>query len=85
MAVKIPDPLRRRIEHFASQFEFYEYAAAQVKYKTKDTVKLSGVEFHLLDALDTGKDKTKDLGQQTRNGLSVRALMTLLVFVKAMA
>ena len=85
MAVKIPDPLRRRIEHFASQFEFYEYAAAQVEYKTKDTVKLSGVEFHLLDALDTGKDKTKDLGQQTRNGLSVRALMTLLVFVKAMA
>ena len=48
-------------------------------------MKLSGIEFHQLDALDTGKDKTKDLGQQTRNGLSVRALMTLLVFVKAMA
>jgi MoxR-like ATPase len=85
LAVKLPDPLRRRIEHFASQFEFYEYAAAQVEYKTKDTVKLSGVEFHQLDALDTGKDKAKDLGQQTRNGLSVRALMTTLVFVKAMA
>jgi MoxR-like ATPase len=84
-AVKLPDPLRRRIEHFASQFEFYEYAAAQIEYKTKDTVKLSGVEFHQLDALDTGKDKAKDLGQQTRNGLSVRALMTTLVFVKAMA
>ena len=85
LAVKVPDPLCRRIEHFASQFEYYEYAAAQLEYKTKDTVKLSGVEFHQLDALDTGKDKVKDLGLQTRNGLSVRALMTVLVYVKAMA
>lgn len=85
LAVTVPDPLRRRIEFFASQFEFCEYAAAQMEYKTKDTVKLSGIDFNQVDALDTGRDKLKDLGQQTRNGLSVRALMTVLVFVKAMA
>jgi MoxR-like ATPase len=85
LAVKIPDPLRRRIEHFASQFEFFEFAAEQMEYKTKDTVKLSGIDFQLLEALDTGKDRGNDLGDQTRNGLSVRALMTVLIYVKAMA
>ncbi len=34
--------------------------------------------------LDTGKDKLKDIGAQTKNGLSVRALLTSLVFIKAM-
>jgi MoxR-like ATPase len=34
---------------------------------------------------DAGKDLNADLGPQTLNGLSVRALMTCLVFVKAMA
>ena len=36
-------------------------------------------------AQETGKDALADLGGQTRNGLSVRALMTCLVFTKAMA
>jgi len=36
-------------------------------------------------SLDTGKDKQKDIGAQTKNGLSVRSLMTALMFVKAMA
>ena len=85
LAVRLPPAVRWRIEHFASQFEFCEFAAAQMEYKTKDTVKLSGLDFHLVDALDTGKDRSKDLGQQTRNGLSVRTLMTLLTFVKALA
>ena len=83
--VKIPAELRRRIEFFASHFEFFDRAADQVEYKTKDTVKLSGVDFNLLATQETGKDKLKDLGAQTRNGLSVRALMTVLAFAKAMA
>jgi hypothetical protein len=33
----------------------------------------------------TGTDKQQDVGAQTRNGLSVRSLMTALTFVKAMA
>ena len=83
--VRLPGPLRRRLEFFASQFEFCEPAAAQFEYKTKDTVKLSGIEYRLVTALDSGRDRVKDLGTQTKNGLSVRALMTSLVFVKAMA
>src|SRR5688572_4311028 len=78
-------PLRRRLEFFCGQFEFAEFAAAQLEYQTKDTVHLSGQDFHIAAGADTGKDRLLDLGRQTRNGLSVRALMTLLTFVKAVA
>jgi MoxR-like ATPase len=84
-ATSFPAPLRRRLEFFASQFEFLEQAAHQFEYKTKDTLKLSGLDFDQVMMQDTGKDKQKDLGFQTRNGLSVRALMTALIFCKAMA
>jgi MoxR-like ATPase len=83
--VQVPRPILRRLEFFASQFEYFEPAAHQIEYKTKDTAKLSGAEWAQVTALDTGKDKLKDVGAQTRNGLSVRALMTSLLFVKAMA
>jgi hypothetical protein len=83
--VRVPAPILRRLEFFASQFEFSDFAATQFEYKTKDTVKLAGSDWAQLAAQETGKDKLKDLGAQTRNGLSVRTLMTVLVFVKAMA
>lgn len=85
LQISLPIPLRRRLEFFASQFELCEEAGVQFEYKTKDTVKLASVEFHQLEGQDSGKDRVKDLGTQTRNGLSVRALMTSLIYVKAMA
>jgi MoxR-like ATPase len=85
LAVDFPAALRRRLEFFASQFEFLEPAAEQLEYKTKDTAKLAGADLHLLAAQETGKDRLKELGAQTKNGLSVRALMTVLVFAKALA
>jgi MoxR-like ATPase len=85
LAVRLAPELRRRMEFFASHFEFFDAAADQIEYKTKDTVKLAAIDFNLLSARETGKDKLKDLGSQTRNGLSVRALMTLMVFAKALA
>ena len=85
LAVAVPAPILRRLEFFASQFEFCDRAASQLEYKTKDTAKLSGIDWRQLAAMETGKDKRKDIGSQTRNGLSVRSLMTVLVFVKAMA
>lgn len=85
LAVSVPSAILRRLEFFASQFEFSDHAAAQFEYKTKDTVKLAGADWSQLAAQETGKDKLKDLGAQTRNGLSVRSLMTVLVFVKALA
>jgi MoxR-like ATPase len=83
--VELPVPVRRRIEFFASQFELCEVAGVEFEYRTKDTARLAGVEWSLLTALDTGRDKLKDLGSQTKNGLSVRALMTLIHYGKAIA
>lgn len=83
--VRVPPELLHRIEFFASHFEFFEPAARQIEYMTKDTVKLAGVDFHTVGAEESGKDKTADLGSQTFNGLSVRALMTCLAYIKAMA
>lgn len=85
LAVSMPVEVRRRIEFFASQFEFLDTAATTLEYKTKDTARLAGIDSHLLNADDTGRDRLADLGTQTRNGLSVRALQTILVFAKALA
>ncbi len=84
LKVEFPSPLLRRLEFFASQFEFLEPAAEQLEYKTKDTAKLGSADLRQLAAQETGKDRLKDLGAQTKNGLSVRALMTVLVFTKAL-
>lgn len=84
-AVSMSVQLLRRIEFFASHFEFFEPAGRQVEYMTKDTVKLAGVEFHTFESQESGKDRVADLGSQTFNGFSVRALMTCLIYVKAMA
>jgi MoxR-like ATPase len=83
--VAVALPVRRRIEFFASQFEFLEMAASQFEYKTKDTARLAGADWRSMVAADTGKDRMQDLGSQTKNGLSVRALMTVLHYAKAMA
>ena len=84
-AITVPGEVRRRLEFFASQFEFCEVAADQFEYKTKDTARLAGVEWHMLTAQETGRDRLKDLGCQTKNGLSVRVLMTLFIYSKALA
>ncbi|MES1175645.1 MAG: AAA family ATPase [Myxococcales bacterium] len=84
-AVELGPLVRRRLEFFTSQFEFCEVAAQQFEYKTKDTVRLSGVDWLNVTAQDTGRDRLKDLGCQTKNGLSVRALMTLIHYAKAIA
>ncbi|HEY3998557.1 MAG TPA: ATPase, partial [Candidatus Xenobia bacterium] len=85
LAVLLPPALRRRLEFFASQFEFLEDAATQMEYKTKDTWKLAGRDGEPLPDARGGTDKLKDLGTQTRNGFSVRALLSVLTFTKAMA
>ncbi|HEY9842969.1 MAG: AAA family ATPase [Candidatus Sericytochromatia bacterium] len=81
LRIELPEPIRRRIEHFASHFEFCDPAGAQLEYKTKDTLRLSAREIVSLP----GEADPLDLGQQTLNGLSVRALLTLVLFCKALA
>lgn len=84
LAVQFPRELRRRLEFFASNFEFCQQGGEQIEYMTKDTVKLAGHDPGQLAAREGGTDQVKDLGSQTRNGLSVRALLTALTFIKAM-
>ena len=84
-AVEISPALRKRIEFFCRQFEFFEPASDRLEYMTKDTAKLSGLDFRTLFRQETGKDHVKDLGSQTTNGISVRKIMTLLMFSKALA
>jgi MoxR-like ATPase len=84
-SVAFPTELLKRFEFFASHFEFFEPAALQVEYMTKDTVKLAGMELRTLRSEETGKDQLADLGSQTLNGLSVRALMTCIIYIKALA
>lgn len=84
-AIVLPPALRQRLEFFASQFEFSEYSGQQFEYKSKDTSRLAGVPRHQLAMMENGRDRLADLGCQTRNGLSVRSLMSLIVYAKAMA
>ncbi len=84
-AVPFPRPLRRRLEFFASHFEFFEPGARRMEYMTKDTVKLAAIDWHHFAGEDTGRDRLIDIGSQTHNGLSVRAMMTAILFVKGMA
>lgn len=85
LKVPIPRPVRRRLEFFAAQFDFCDLAAQEIEYKSKDTIRLAGKTLSSVCANDCGRDKVKCLCSQTENGLSVRALMTLLSFSKALA
>lgn len=85
LKIEVPEAVLRRIEFFSSQFEYSEFSAAQFEYKSKDTSRLSGVKSHTLASMDTGRDRLKDLGCQTLNGISVRSLMSLLKFSKAIS
>lgn len=83
--VSMPVPLRKRLEFFCRQFEFFEYSSDKLEYMTKDTAKLSGLDFRSLFKQDNGKDQVKNLGSQTINGISVRKIMTLIIYSKALA
>ena len=56
-----------------------------MEYKTKDNVKLSAFPISQVMQGETGKDQLKDISYQTLNGLSVRAFMTCLTYIKALA
>jgi MoxR-like ATPase len=81
----LPRPVRRRLEFFAAQFDFCDLAALEIEHKTKDTIRLAGKTVGVVCAGDCGRDKTRALCSQTENGLSVRALLSALGFVKTLA
>ncbi len=85
LGVAVGRPVRRRMEFFASQFDFCDLAAQEIEYKSKDTIRLAGKTVSQVCANDCGRDKVKVLCSQTENGLSVRALQTWLAYVKTLA
>lgn len=85
LQVTIPRTVQRRIEFFAAQFEYCAPAGEQFEYKTKDTLRLSPLDPRYVVAQESHPDPLLALGEQTLNGLSVRALLTLILFCKAMA
>ena len=84
-AVPVPHMVRRQLEFFASQFEFVQHGGRRFEYRTKDTVMTGGG--HVGEAIDsnTGADLQVDIGAQTTNSLSARALQSLITYAKAMA
>ncbi len=85
LAVPVPAPVRRRLEFFAAQFDFCDLASPELEYKSKDTIRLAGRTVSSVCSAECGRDKVRSLCSQTENGLSVRALMTIFGFVKALA
>ncbi|HET9933821.1 MAG TPA: hypothetical protein VFQ35_24120 [Polyangiaceae bacterium] len=85
LRIPLPRPVRRRLEFFASQFDFCDLAAQDLEYKTKDTIRIAGKSLSTVCANDCGRDKVRSICSQTENGLSVRSLLTLLSFVKTLA
>lgn len=84
-AVPMPQPVRRRLEFFFSHFEFVQHGGRRFEYRTKDTVTTAGGRVGEVIDQNSGADLEVDLGAQTVNGLSVRALQTLIVYAKAIA
>lgn len=84
-AVPMPREVRRRLEYFFGHFEFVQHAGRRFEYRTKDTATTAGGRVGEIIEANSGADLEADLGAQTLNGLSVRAMQTLIVYAKAMA
>ncbi|KAA9145062.1 ATPase [Microbacterium lushaniae] len=84
-AVPVPAQVRRRLEFFLSHFEFVQAGGRRFEYRTKDTVTTAGGRVAEAIEANSGADLAADLGAQSINGLSVRALQTLIVYAKAIA
>lgn len=84
-AVPVPAPVRRRLEHFTAHFEFVQHGGRRWEYRTKDVVAGAGGDVAAVIGDNTGADLEVDPGSQTLNGVSVRALQTLILYAKAAA
>jgi MoxR-like ATPase len=84
-AVPVPTDVRRQLEFFSSHFEFVQHGGRRFEYRTKDTVATAGESVADTISTNSGADLEADLGAQTLNSISVRALQSLITYAKAMA
>ncbi|MCP5028247.1 MAG: ATPase [Actinomycetia bacterium] len=83
--VRVPIPVRRRLEFLASQFEFHEAAGRRFESLTKSGLRLSGIDAVFVEQGSTSRDPIGELGSQSLNGLAVPDLVNALLFAKALA
>ena len=84
-AVPVPDPVRRRIEFFVSHFEFVQHGGRRFEYRTKDTAATAGIDIGEIIERNSGADLEVDPGAQTVTSISVRAILVLITYAKAIA
>lgn len=85
ISIKIPLPVRRRLEFFTAQFDFCDLASKIFEHKSKDNIRLAQKSVSQVCRQDCGRDKVINICSQTENGLSVRVRITILNFAKALA
>ena len=84
-ACKCPRPILRRLEFFASQFEYLRAGGRADRIQDQGHGEAGRRRVVAGHGPRHGQGQAEGPRRQTRNGLSVRSLMTSLMFVKAMA
>jgi len=84
LAVSLSPPVISRLSFFVGQLDFCQRASRIFEYKSKDTLKLSGVKLGMICNEDCPLDKHQHICTQTEIGPSVRAYMTLIHYTKAL-
>jgi MoxR-like ATPase len=84
-AVGVPAEVREVLGFLLGQLDFCRQASDRLEYRNKDTLHLAGRRVAHVCTEDCPLDKQENLCTQTENGVSARAVQTLLHFAKALA
>ncbi len=84
-AVPVPEETLEVLGFFAGQLDFCRRASDTLELRTKDTLHLAGRKVAHVCTEDCPLDKQVHLCTQTENGVSARALQSILLFAKALA
>jgi MoxR-like ATPase len=84
-AVPVPDEVEDVLGFFAGQLDFCRRASDTLELRNKDTLHLAGRKVAHVCTEDCPLDKQVHLCTQTENGISARALQSILLFAKALA
>jgi MoxR-like ATPase len=84
-AVPVPAEVEDILGFFAGQLDFCRRASDTLELRNKDTLHVAGRKVAHVCTEDCPLDKQVHLCTQTENGISARALQSILLFAKALA
>lgn len=84
-AVPVPAEVEDVLGFFAGQLDFCRRASDTLELRNKDTLHVAGRKVAHVCTEDCPLDKQVHLCTQTENGISARALQSILLFAKALA